>query len=50
MVVDEVAVAAEVVVAEVEVVAVDESPRRAAYGAAWVVLLDAIVDPARWID
>ncbi len=35
--------------AELEVAPVSESPRRAAYGAAWVVLLDAIADPARWI-
>lgn len=36
--------------AELEVAPVTESPRRAAYGAAWVVLLDAISDPAPWID
>lgn len=36
--------------AELDVAPVGESPRRAAYGAAWVVLLDAVADPARWID
>lgn len=35
---------------EVEIDRISETPRHAAHGAAWSVLLDAIADPARWLD
>lgn len=35
---------------EVELISVSEAPRHAAHGAAWSVLLDAIADPAKWLD
>lgn len=34
---------------EVELLPVGETPRHAAHGAAWSILLDAVADPAKWL-
>ena len=36
--------------ADVQIERVDESPRRTAYGAAWAEILEAVADPARFLE